>query len=130
VPLIPDVVRVLKCHLSIWRPSAKATDRVFVNRAGKPIEPQRFAKAIREAAEELFPESSPLHDMNPYDLRHTSVTLALSAGIAPAVVAAWHGHSVATMYSKYAGFFGDATRSNIDLLTKELARLTSFSGQQ
>jgi len=45
--------------------------------------------------------SSPLLDV-PYALRHAAVSTWLNAGVAPAQVAEWAGHSVAVLLRIYA----------------------------
>lgn len=47
-------------------------------------------------------EAASLLARHPYDLRHAAVSTWLNAGVGPARVAAWAGHSVGVLHRVYA----------------------------
>lgn len=70
----------------------------------------RIWRAARKNALTAEAHATPLAS-RPYDLRHAAVSTWLSAGVDPARVAAWAGHSVTVLYEIYAAFLdaGEAT---------------------
>ncbi len=65
-----------------------------------------YTRVWRAARRRTFTEevqASPLA-ARPYDLRHAAVSTWLAAGVDPARVAEWAGHSVAVLLEIYAAF--------------------------
>ncbi|MFC5754157.1 tyrosine-type recombinase/integrase [Actinomadura rugatobispora] len=102
VPLHPDLVRILREHIAQFhiRPGA----RLFVGPRGGIMTDRTYLGVWRKArgkaltAEEA---ASPLAE-TPYALRHAAVSTWLSAGVPPAQVGEWAGHSVAALLRVYA----------------------------
>jgi integrase len=69
-------------------PAWTESGHVFVREDGEPYHPQRIAQLFQRATRQAGLPPIRLHD-----LRHTSATLALSAGIHPKVVQERLGHS-------------------------------------
>ncbi len=64
-------------------------ERVFCNPlSGRPLDPKRYAVALRAALERARVYVRPFHDG-----RHTSITNAAAAGVTPAALMARAGHS-------------------------------------
>lgn len=63
----------------------------------------RVWRAARERALTAEAQTTPLA-RRPYDLRHAAVSTWLAAGVDPARVASWAGHSVSVLYEIYASF--------------------------
>ncbi len=78
--------------------------RVFCGEQGDSISKVTYGKLWRAArAVALTPEAhaTPLA-ARPYDLRHAAVSTWLAAGVDPATVAEWAGHSLAVLMEIYA----------------------------
>lgn len=113
VPAHPELVAILQRHVEEFQLGPEG--RLFVTRTaryGIPIAPP-FVKPIsmgtiyrvwhhaREAALTEGQVRSPLA-RRPYDLRHACLSTWLSAGVPPARVAEWAGHSVEVLLRVYA----------------------------
>jgi integrase len=113
VPAHPELVETLQRHVDEF--GTGADDRLFVTRTGKrgvPLPPPysnpismgtayrvwHKARAIALPAEL---SGSPLA-RRPYDLRHACLSTWLNAGVPPAQVAEWAGHSVNVLLRVYA----------------------------
>lgn len=113
VPLAPEVVMALRCHLGQFRADAAGDDRVFTNTKGQPISPQKFELLMRRTRAAVFPPTSPLATLTPYDLRHTAATIMIRAGVSIAEVARRMGHSPSVLLQIYLGVFEDeAAKAN------------------
>lgn len=102
VPLHPELVRLLRHHIDGFKVQPGA--RLFVGPRGGIMTDRTYLGAWRTArANALTPEeaASPLAE-TPYALRHAAVSTWLSAGVPPAQVAEWAGHSVAVLLRVYA----------------------------
>ncbi|TDC96016.1 tyrosine-type recombinase/integrase [Actinomadura sp. 7K507] len=102
VPLHPELVRLLRHHIEAFR--VQPGCRLFVGPRGGIMTDRTYLGAWRTArANALTPEeaASPLAE-TPYALRHAAVSTWLSAGVPPAQVAEWAGHSVAVLLRVYA----------------------------
>ncbi len=113
VPAHPDLVALLRRHLDTFQLGRDG--RLFVARTGKagvPISPpydnpvsmgtiyRAWHKARAAALTEQQADSSLAR--RPYDLRHACVSTWLNAGVPPAQVAEWAGHSVEVLLRVYA----------------------------
>jgi len=113
VPIPPELVSALRLHLELFRAGAGWQDRVFVNGRGNPIDQGNFERLFRSARERVFQPASPLRTVTPYELRHTSVSTLLRAGVPIVEVARRHGHSPDVLLRIYAGLIpGEAEASN------------------
>jgi integrase len=95
VSLDPTTVAVLRAHRSrqleerlAWGPTWQDSRHVFCSEDGQPVHPQRITKAFdRMVAVHGLPK------IRLHDLRHTSASLALLAGVHPKVVSERMGHA-------------------------------------
>ncbi|MHB8341987.1 MAG: tyrosine-type recombinase/integrase [Mycobacteriales bacterium] len=101
VPIPPDLVVILREHLV--RHPAPAGALVFTNLRGGPLDSARYLRVFHAAANAVFPNSSPLTRLTPYDLRHANATLMLNAGVPLPEAARRLGHSPEVLLSIYAG---------------------------
>lgn len=113
VPAHPDLVATMRRHADAF--GTGADGRLFVTRTGRagiPLSPP-FCNPLspgtayriwhRARAAALTPTllDSPLA-RRPYDLRHACLSTWLNAGVPPAQVAEWAGHSVNVLLRVYA----------------------------
>jgi integrase len=113
VPAAPELVETLRRHIAAFHQGVDG--RLFVNRrgrAGVPLSPH-YTKPVsmsvvyrawhRARASALTgPQvGSPLA-RRPYDLRHACLSTWLNAGVPPAQVAAWAGHTVRVLLQVYS----------------------------
>ena len=92
---------------------------VFVDEFGNPIRPGEMS---RKFLRPLLAKAGLTLDLKFHDLRHTAISLALAAGIAPTDVAAMAGHSsVAVTLQTYAHALPDAPRRATDAIESVLA---------
>jgi integrase len=95
VSLDPTTVAVLRAHRArqleerlAWGPTWQDSRHVFCSEGGQPLHPQRVTKAFdRMLAIHGLPK------IRLHDLRHTSASLALLAGVHPTVVSERMGHA-------------------------------------
>ena len=113
VPATPELVAVLRRHFDTF--PLGPDGRLFVNRRGRsgvplpppypnPVSMSVVYRAWHRARESAFPDqqsTSPLA-RRPYDLRHACLSTWLNAGVPPAQVAAWAGHTVAVLLQVYS----------------------------
>ena len=113
VPAHPELVAVLQRHLSSY--AVGRDGHLFVSRTGaagvplpgpyaKPVSMKTVYRAWHNSRLTALTEKefdSPLA-RRPYDLRHACVSTWLNAGILPAQVAEWAGHSVNVLLTVYA----------------------------
>lgn len=102
VPLHPELVRILRHHLDEFkvRPGA----RLFTGPRGGIMTDRTYLGVWHKARAQALTAAeaaSPLAE-TPYALRHAAVSTWLGAGVPPAQVAAWAGHSVAVLLRVYA----------------------------
>ncbi|WP_232001880.1 site-specific integrase [Mycobacterium sp. 852014-52450_SCH5900713] len=95
LPLPADVVAALRALKTAQKREAMALgvrwsdDRlVAVREDGTPVRPEWYSDTFQRLRERAGLRHITLHE-----LRHTSVSLMFDRGVAPHVVAAWHGHS-------------------------------------
>ncbi|MFL6172231.1 MAG: tyrosine-type recombinase/integrase, partial [Marmoricola sp.] len=128
VPAHPELVGILHRHLETFETGVQG--RLFVartGRAGVPL-PAPFANPVsmstvyrawadaRRAALTADQFASPLA-RRPYDLRHACLSTWLNAGVPPAQVAEWAGHSVAVLLQVYSNCVdgeGETARRRIE----------------
>ncbi len=102
MPIPPPLTSLLRHHL---RQFGTAPDgRLFVAPRGGLLGDKLYGdvwRAARQAALTPAEAASPLA-RRPYDLRHAAVSTWLNAGVDPALLAAWAGHSVQVLLQVYA----------------------------
>jgi integrase len=103
VPMPPDLARLLRRHLDEF--GTGPDGRLFHGQRSPGPIPDSVYGRVWESARlaALTPEeaASPL-GATPYSLRHAAVSTWLNAGVDPAVIAEWAGHSVAVLLRVYA----------------------------
>ena len=113
VPAHPELVRWLRRHLQTFEVGGDG--RLFVTRVGRfgrpiarpylnPIASGTVYAAWHRARESALNPSQIESQLarRPYDLRHACLSTWLNAGVSPARVAAWAGHSVEVLLRVYA----------------------------
>ncbi|PRX99650.1 tyrosine-type recombinase/integrase [Allonocardiopsis opalescens] len=102
VPLHPELVAILVAHLKEF--GTGFDGRLFVGPRGGDLAEWAYYEVLAEARRRAFTAeevASPLAE-DPYTLRHAAVSTWLSAGVNPAQVAEWAGHSVDVLLRVYA----------------------------
>ncbi|GAA2778299.1 tyrosine-type recombinase/integrase [Saccharopolyspora taberi] len=101
VPCPPELVDLFRRHLAAF---PEGGDRVFVGDRGQDVPKITYMRVWREARVAAFTEEVRVSRLarRPYSLRHAAVSTWLAAGVDPAVVARWAGHSVAVLMDVYA----------------------------
>jgi len=88
-------------------------ERVFPSKTGAPLDPRRYAETLRLALKRAKVEGP----MRPFhDGRHTSITNAAAAGVAPAALMARAGHSDFKTTQGYIDLAGETFREEAELL--------------
>jgi len=99
----PELVRLIREHLARFGTSPDG--RLFRGARGAMVSESSYGRTWRQAREKALTSAqvrSPLA-ARPYDLRHSGVTLQLSAGVPAPEVARRAGHGVAVLLRVYAG---------------------------
>ena len=102
VPIHPELVKLLRDHLAEY--GTGSGDRVFTLATGKIVTDRAYLKVFHAARTAAFTEgeAASLIARRPYDLRHAAVSTWLNAGVTPAQVAEWAGHTVDVLLRVYA----------------------------
>jgi integrase len=99
VPLKPELERMLRA----LPPRLDGADLMFRSPLGAIWRENMVYERIWQPAQ----RATGL-DIRPHEMRHSWVSLLLAAGADPADLAKWAGHTVATMYRRYAHSTGDS----------------------
>lgn len=102
VPCPPPLTAMLHRHIEEY--GVVDDGRLFRSMDGGDVAESTLARVWDKARKAvLTPEEyrAPLA-RRPYDLRHACVSTWLAAGVQPAQIAAWAGHSVAVLHEVYA----------------------------
>jgi len=102
VPCPPDLTALIRGHVD--RYGFGADGRLFRGEQGGPLPMITYTRAWRAARQIALTEEAQRTPLarRPYDLRHAAVSTWLSAGVDPATVAEWAGHSLAVLMEVYA----------------------------
>ena len=102
VPLHPELVILLRDHIK--RFGTGPGGRIFVGPRGGILTDRAYLAVFHQARAAAFTETeaASLLARRPYDLRHAAVSTWLNAGVPPAQVADWAGHSVHVLLTVYA----------------------------
>ncbi|MEQ7129359.1 tyrosine-type recombinase/integrase [Actinopolymorpha sp. B11F2] len=102
VPCHPRLVQLLRAHLERFgtAPDGRIFRGRYYNRRLSESVYGRCWQNVRVLGLSEIEAASPMA-RRPYDLRHACVTTWLNAGVDPAQVAAWAGHSVAVLLRVY-----------------------------
>ncbi|MBB5852489.1 tyrosine-type recombinase/integrase [Amycolatopsis umgeniensis] len=108
----PDLTRLLWRHIRLF--GFAPDGRLFHGEQGGEVPMITYTRAWRAVRKLILSEeaqATPLAS-RPYDLRHAAVSTQLAAGIDPAAVAEWAGHSVAVLLETYAAFLDKGEAAN------------------
>ncbi|MEV6880191.1 hypothetical protein [Amycolatopsis sp. NPDC051128] len=108
----PDLTRLL--HRHITRYGYGPDGQLFQAEQGGEIPMITYTRAWRAVRKVVLTEEQQKTPLaaRPYDLRHAAVSTQLAAGVDPASVAAWAGHSVGVLYEVYAAFLDGGEEAN------------------
>lgn len=100
VPCCPELTDLLNRHLARYEP----TGLVFTGERGEDVPKMTYMRVWRAARAATFTKEVAASRLcrRPYSLRHAAVSSWLAAGVDPATVARWAGHSVAVLLEIYA----------------------------
>lgn len=101
LPMDADTLAVLRRALD-HAPSKRPTAPLVHDDDGAPVRPEAFSDAFAAVV-----KAEQLTAIRLHDLRHTSASTMLRAGVDPVAVATWHGHSVQVLLSTYAHLMPD-----------------------
>ena len=102
VPCHPRLVALLRHHIETFGTSPDG--RLFRSRHhNRPLSESTYSQVWRRARKQALPPAEFVTPLarRPYDLRHACVTTWLNAGVDPAQVSEWAGHSVAVLLRVY-----------------------------
>jgi integrase len=102
VPAHPALVKLINDHISEF--GTGPGGRIFNLAGGGIITDRVYLAVFHEARAKAFTEAeaASLLVSRPYDWRHMAVSLWLNAGVPPAQVAEWAGHSTDVLLRVYA----------------------------
>ncbi|MEV6445699.1 hypothetical protein [Amycolatopsis sp. NPDC051716] len=108
----PDLTRLL--HRHILRYGYGPDGRLFRAEQGGEIPMITYTRAWRAVRKVVLTEEQQQTPLaaRPYDLRHAAVSTQLVAGVDPASVAEWAGHSVGVLFEVYAAFLDGGEEAN------------------
>jgi integrase len=125
VPLDDDTIAALREHRTrqlkerlVARTGWADTDRVFARPDGEGLIPEYVSRTFRNLADKAGLPAIRLHD-----LRHTSASLALVAGVAPRVVSERLGHStIGITQNLYTHVFDELSRDAAEKIAGVIPR--------
>lgn len=102
VPIHPELVKMLRDHLAEF--GTGPSGRIFTLPRGGIVTDRAYLAVFHKARDEAFTEdeAESLIARRPYDLRHAAVSTWLNAGVPPAQVAEWAGHTTDVLLRVYA----------------------------
>jgi len=110
VLLLPEAEAAIKAM-----PRPIRGGRIFTAQHGRPLQSGYHANKVFRAAHEA---SGIRHRTGPYPWRHTFASLALMAGVRPALIAEMLGHSVQMLLTTYARWMpSDDDRAELNKMT-------------
>jgi integrase len=124
VDIDPDLVTFLRGHreraLSLGQ--ARETSYVFCTESGRPLHFRNLGKAFSKAADKAKLNTDERRKLRFHDLRRTFASVLLEGGCEGPYVAQQLGHSVAVLYSTYAGLLNARSQSEKGLAAIQKAR--------
>ncbi|KWX02766.1 Integrase family protein [Carbonactinospora thermoautotrophica] len=101
VPIPPQLVRLLRAHLK--EHGTTPDGRLFRGYYGGELSESTYGRVWEKARREVLTPAQVASTLakRPYDLRHACVSTWLKAGIDPARIAEWAGHSVDVLLRIY-----------------------------
>ncbi len=102
MPIHPELVTLIRDHINEF--GTGPGGRLFSLPGGGIVTDRAYLAVFHKARGAAFTgtESASLLARRPYDLRHAAVSTWLNAGVAPAQVAEWAGHTVDVLLRVYA----------------------------
>jgi integrase len=124
VDIDPDLVAFLREHKehAFSLGQAKETDYVFCTESGRPLHFRNLGKAFSKAADKAKLNTNSGRKLRFHDLRRTFASILLEGGCEGPYVARQLGHSVAVLYSTYAGLINARSQSEKGLAAIQKAR--------
>lgn len=114
VRLAPETLEALKARLAVWRQEKIAsadwqdTDLIICTVDGGPINPSNVQRAFTVILRMASHDGKPLRRIKVHELRHTSATLLMLAGVPAKVVSERLGHaSIAITLDTYSHVLPD-----------------------
>jgi integrase len=124
VDIDPELVAFLRGHrehaLSLGH--ARETSYVFCTESGRPIHYRTLGKAFSGAADKAKLNPDGKRKLRFHDLRRTFASILIEGGCEGPYVAQQLGHSVAVLYSTYAGLLNARSQSEKGLAAIQKAR--------
>lgn len=117
VPLPPPLVDRLRVHVDRWD-----DDLLFLNVHGQPMTTGSYNPVWKRARKAAWADRAELAKTTLYELRHSSATMMLRAGVPPAEVARRLGHSIDILLRVYAGVLVEERDRSNELIDAELDR--------
>jgi integrase len=98
------------------------TDYVFCTESGRPLHFRNLGKAFTKAADKAKLNTDEKRKLRFHDLRRTFASILIEGGCEGPYVAQQLGHSVAVLYSTYAGLLNARSQSEKGLAAIQKAR--------
>jgi integrase len=124
VDIDPELVAFLREHRAqaFALGHAKQTDYVFCAESGRPLHFRNLGKAFTKAADKSKLNTDEKRKLRFHDLRRTFASILIEGGCEGPYVAQQLGHSVAVLYSTYAGLLNARSQSEKGLAAIQKAR--------
>jgi integrase len=119
IPVPPPMVRLVREHIAEHAP--RPGGRLFRSARGGELSESLYNRVWKQARTAALTKAQAASSLaaRPYDLRHACVSTWLAAGIDPARIAEWAGHSVEVLLRTYTHCLdggGDEGRARITRL--------------
>ena len=126
IDLLPELVAMLKHRKAeaFQRGHARPEDFVFATTEGRPLSYRNVTRDLGVAADRAKLNEGEAPKLSTHDLRHTTISRWIAAGLDPATVARMAGDDVNTILTVYVHEFERAKRQ--DEIREKLAAGTSI----
>ncbi len=133
VPVHPELVTLIRDHIKEF--GLGPGGRIFSLQRGGIVTDRAYLAVFHQARAKAFTgtEAKSLLARRPYDLRHAAVSTWLNAGVPPAQVADWAGHTVDVLLRVYAKCISgqqEEAKRRILQATKPIDADSSGGGQE
>jgi integrase len=121
VDIDPELVTFLREH-KVASKHSQETSYVFCTESGRPLHFRNLGKAFTKAADKAKLNTDERRKLRFHDLRRTFASLLIEGGCEGPYLAQQLGHSVAVLYSTYAGLLNARSQSEKGLAAIQAAR--------